>query len=202
MRFRNQIKRLRRRIKKKMFPRSQRKIYTKDMLGDRYAIGAHTYGKPSVMSWNEGTSLTIGKYCSISADVTIFLGGEHRIDWVSTYPFSALWEEAKLISGHPSAKGDVIIGNDVWIGYGVTLLSGVTIGDGAAIGACSVVTRDVPPYAITAGNPAQVIRYRFDEETVQKLLQIKWWDWPDEKVKQNVRLICSDSIHAFIKKFG
>jgi acetyltransferase-like isoleucine patch superfamily enzyme len=172
------------------------------MLEDRYTIGDHTYGKPSVMSWNEGTSLTIGKYCSISADVTIFLGGEHRIDWVSTYPFSALWEEAKSISGHPSTKGDVIIGNDVWIGYGATLLSGVTIGDGAAIGACSVVTRDVPPYAIAAGNPAQVIRYRFDEETVQKLLQIKWWDWPDEKVKQNVHLICSDSIHAFLKAFG
>ena len=132
----------------------------------------------------------------------IFLGSEHRIDWVSTYPFPFFWSEAKSITGHPSTKGDVVIGNDVWIGFGATILSGVTIGDGAAIGACSVVTRDVPPYAIAAGNPVQVIRYRFDEETIQKLLQIKWWDWSEEKVTENIHLICSDSIGAFVKTFG
>jgi len=202
MKFRNQIKRLRKRIKKKIFPHSKRSIYTQDILGDRYKIGAHTYGRPKVISWEEGTSLKIGKYCSIGPEVTIFLGSEHRTDWVSTYPFPFFWEEARSIPGHPSTKGDVIIGNDVWIGFGVSLLSGVTVGDGAAVGACSVVTRDVPPYAIAAGNPVQVIRYRFDEETIRKLLQIKWWDWPDEKVKENVRFICSDSMQSFITKFG
>jgi virginiamycin A acetyltransferase len=90
----------------------------------------------------------------------------------------------------------------VYIGYNVTILSGVAIGDGAAIGACSVVTKDVPPYAVVAGNPARVLRYRFDEEAIENLLKIKWWDWPDEKVKENIHLICSDSIDAFIKRFG
>jgi len=189
-------------FRRKLVSSSDRNIYTKDLLGDRYLIGDHTYGKPRVISWGEGTSLTIGKYCSISRNVTIFLGSEHRTDWVSTYPFPAIWEDAKSITGHPSTKGDVIIGNDVWIGYEVTILSGVHIGDGAAIGACSAIAKDVPPYAIVAGNPAQIIRYRFDEETIEKLLKIKWWDWPDEKVKENVHLICSDSIDTFIKKFG
>jgi acetyltransferase-like isoleucine patch superfamily enzyme len=199
--FRNRSKRFRNRIRK-LFSSPEEILYTKDVLGDRYTIGDHTYGTPRVMSWGEGTSLRIGKYCSIGTNVTIFLGSEHRTDWVSTYPFPFLWKEGSSISGHPSTRGDVVIGNDVWIGFGATILSGVTIGDGAAIGACSVVIRDVPPYAVAAGNPAQVIRHRFGEETIQKLLQIKWWDWPDEKVAENVYLICSDSIGTFIKKFG
>jgi len=202
MMLRNRIKRFRKRIKKKLFSSPEEILYTKDVLGDRYKIGDHTYGKPRVMSWGEGTSLRIGKYCSIGTNVTIFLGSEHRIDWVSTYPFPFLWEEARSIPGHPSTKGDVVIGNDVWIGFGTTILSGVTIGDGASIGACSVVTRDIPPYAIVAGNPSQVIRYRFGEEAIQKLLKIKWWDWPEKKVGENIHLICSNSIDAFINKFS
>lgn len=202
MKFLDRIRIFRKEVVKKLFSSSSPIIYTKDLLGDRYVIGDHTYGKPRVISWGEGTSLTIGKYCSIGTNVIIFLGSEHRIDWVSAYPFPFLWAEAKSIPGHPSTKGDVVIGNDVWIGFGVTILSGATIGDGAAIGACSVVTRDIPSYSVAAGNPAQVIRYRFDEETIRKLLQIKWWNWPDEKVRENIHLICSDSINAFTKKFG
>jgi acetyltransferase-like isoleucine patch superfamily enzyme len=202
MNFFKQISLFPKKIKKKLSSSSGRIVYTKDLLGDRYIIGDHTYGKPRVVSRGEGTSLMIGKYCSIATDVIIFLGSEHRTEWISTYPFPLLWNEAESIKGHPSTKGDVVIGNDVWIGFGATILSGVTIGDGAAIGACSVVTRNVPSYAIVGGNPAQVIRYRFDEETIQKLLRIKWWDWPDEKVKENVHLICSDLIYSFIEKFG
>ena len=119
----DRIKRLRNRLKKTLFRSQEEILYTKDLLGNRYHIGDHTYGKPRVISWNEGTSLKICKYCSISTHVVIFLGSEHRMDWVSTYPFSVLWKEARSITGHPTTKGDVIIGNDVWIGYGVTILS-------------------------------------------------------------------------------
>ena len=199
----DRIRLLRRKMSQKISPSPGNIIYTKDLLGERYSIGDHTYGKPRVVSWEkEGTSLRIGRYCSISTHVVIFLGSEHRTDWVSTYPFPSLWKEARSINGHPFSKGDVAIGNDVYIGYNVTILSGVTIGDGAAIGACSVVTRNIPPYAIVAGNPAQVIRYRFDDETIRKLLEIKWWNWPNDKVAENVHLICSDSVDVLINKFG
>jgi acetyltransferase-like isoleucine patch superfamily enzyme len=201
MKLADRIRFLRRRIGQKISLSRANLIYTKDLLGDRYTIGDHTYGKPRVVSRGEGTSLRIGKYCSISTHVIIFLGSEHRTDWISTYPFPFLWETARSIKGHPYSKGDVVIGNDVYIGYNVTILSGVTVGDGAVVGACSVLTADVPPYAIVAGNPARLIRYRFNEETIQKLLKIRWWDWPEERVKENIHLMCSDSIDEFIKKF-
>jgi acetyltransferase-like isoleucine patch superfamily enzyme len=202
VKFRRRTGLLSRRGMRRLFFSSEKVLYTKDLLGEQFAIGDHTYGKPRVISWDEGTTLTIGKYCSIGSNVTIFLGSEHRTDWISTYPFPFLWEDARGIKGHPATKGDVVIGNDVWIGYGTTILSGVEIGDGAAIGAGSVVIKSIPPYAITAGNPTRVIRYRFDEETIERLLKIKWWDWPDHQVRENVKLICSSSIEEFIKEFG
>lgn len=198
----DRIHRLRKRVRQKFFSSPTYSIYTKDLLGDQYEIGEYTYGKPEVVSWGKEATLKIGKYCSISRDVVIFPGSEHRTDWISTYPFPIFLEEGRSIQGHPSTKGDVIIGNDVWIGFNVIIISGVMIGDGAAIGTGSVVSKDVPPYAIVSGNPARIVRYRFHEEAVQKLLQIRWWDWPDEKVKGNIHLICSDSIDVFIRKFG
>lgn len=202
MRRMTRFKLFRNRVRKKLFRLPEEPLYTIDFLGDRFQIGEHTYGKPKVVSRGEGATLRIGKYCSIATGVTIFLGSEHRVDWISTYPFTFLWEEAKSIQGHPATKGDVVVGNDVWIGYGTTLLSGVTVGDGAVIGACSLVIKDVPPYAIVAGNPTQTIKYRFDEETIKKLLKIKWWNWPDQRVRENIQYICSPSIDEFIKRFG
>jgi len=108
--------------------------------------------------------------------------------------------EFKEIRGHPSTKGDVTIGNDVWVGINTLVLSGVSIGDGAVIGASSVVANDVPPYTVVAGNPARLIRRRFDDETIKKLLEMKWWNWDIQKIKDNMPLLRSNHIAEFIEK--
>lgn len=150
-------------------------------------VGNFTYGHDSieVMSWGEGAEIVIGRYCSISQNVRIFLGGNHKSDWTSTYPFGHINEdvlgEIKL-PGHPATNGDVTIGHDVWIGFGVTIMSGVTIGSGAIIAANSHVVKNIPEYEIWGGNPARLIRRRFDLDVIEKLLQISWWDYPVEKV--------------------
>lgn len=164
----------------------------------KYVVGDYTYGMPAVRSWGEEAMLHIGKFCSIADQVTVFLGGEHRVDWVTTYPFSALLPEYAHIEGHPRSKGDVHIGNDVWIGHGVMILSGVHIGDGAVIAAKAVVTRDVPPYAVVAGNPAAVVKNRFDLETVTRLLTICWWDWELSHIEGAIPLLLSGDMEAFL----
>ena len=114
----------------------------------------------------------------------------HRTDWVSTFPF---YYQANIFkaSKNPYEKaGDTIIGNDVWIGTEAMIMSGVTIGSGAVISARAVVSKDVPPYAIVAGNPALIVKYRFTEEKIEKLLNTKWWDWKEEKVKENMEWLC------------
>lgn len=171
------------------------------MLAERYPefdIGVGSYGDIEVHRFGEATTLTIGKYCSLADGVQIMLGGGHRTEWVTTYPFSALDAQHKIISGHPVSKGSVVIGNDVWIGREAMILSGVMIGDGAVVGARSVVARDVPPYAIIAGNPAQVIRFRFSENQRAALKRIAWWDWPRERIDAAMPMLLNDDIDAFI----
>lgn len=146
------------------------------------SIGDYTYGKPKVY-FSHYADLKIGRFCSIAENVTVFLGGEHRVDWLSTYPFFK-FGLGPTISGHPKTKGNVIIGNDVWIGYGVIIMSGVTIGNGAVIGAGSVVRTDLPDYSISYGNPAEVKRYRFSQIEIDFLNKIEWWNWSEEKIKQ------------------
>jgi acetyltransferase-like isoleucine patch superfamily enzyme len=179
------------------------RFYTRDILiGDNYRIGEYTYGRPQVIAFTKNTRLVIGKFCSIAANVKIVLGADHRLDWVSTYPFPALgkiWPEAIGIEGHPASKGDVVVGNDVWIAEGAVILSGVKVGDGAVIGSQSVVSKDVAPYAVVSGNPARLVKMRFDENTIKTLLRIQWWDWPVEKIKRHVHLICSPNLSEFLQ---
>ena len=163
---------------------------------NRIQVGEFTYGHDSiqVMSWGEETKLIIGKYCSIAQNVRVFLGGNHNSDWVSTYPFGHINQEILgdvKLPGHPSTHGNVVIGNDVWIGYGSTLMSGIKIGSGAIIAANSHVVKDVPEYEVWGGNPAKLIRARFETQFIRVLLGIKWWDYPVGKVVQIRHLLNS-----------
>lgn len=164
-----------------------------------YEFGHNTYGLPEIFSWNEGATLKVGAFCSIAGGVKIFLGGEHRPDWITTFPFNVKWQEAKHIKGHPKSKGDIIIGNDVWIAADAIIMSGVTIGDGAVIGAAAVVAKDVPPYAIVVGNPGRIAKYRFSEQQIEQLLNIKWWHWSDDKIKRALPLMLDSNIDRFIE---
>ena len=163
-----------------------------------YQVGLGTYGIPVVHDWDEGTILRVGSYCSIADNVRIFLGGQHRIDWVSSYPFPAYLPEAEHIENFGGSRGDVVIGSDVWLCSNCTILSGVTIGHGAVIASGALVARDVPPYAVMAGNPAQQVRWRFDEETRTALLQSAWWEWPESEIRQIVDKLCSNDLAGFI----
>jgi len=148
-----------------------------------------------------GDKLIIGKFCSIASDVKFIMnGGNHRTDWLTNYPFPIFqhgWEIA-MPEEWPN-KGDTIIGNDVWLGYNATIMPGIKVGDGAIIATNSVVTKDVPPYAVVGGNPATIIRKRFDDETINKLLEVRWWDWDIEKITANLKIICSGDIDGLLK---
>lgn len=164
-----------------------------------YELGKGTYGFPHVLDWHQGTTLKIGNYCSIARNVEIFLGGSHRMDWASTFPFVKFYPELNhLVQEFGLTNGDVIIGNDVWLGRDCKIMSGVTIGDGAVVAAGAIVTENIPPYAIVGGIPAKVIRYRFDEDTIHALLDSKWWDWPEAEIRKITPMLCTTDLSNLI----
>ncbi|PTT97863.1 acetyltransferase [Pseudomonas sp. HMWF031] len=163
----------------------------------KYSFGIGTYGGLKVHDWDEGTTLRVGAYTSIAGNVEVYLGGHHRTDWLSCYPLPAKVESVAKITDFGGSKGDVSIGNDCWICSHAIILSGVTIGNGAVVAAGSVVTKDVAPYEIVAGNPARHIRWRFDEPARLLLEQSAWWDWPEVEVRAIAHLLCSSDINLF-----
>ena len=160
----------------------------------------------NIISWSDQYQIRLGKYNSIGRDCNFFLHANHRVDWITTS--SQLWgpvdqetSDLHMKMGHPSCKGDIIIENDVWIGANSTIMSGVRIGNGCVVGAGSTVTKDIPPYSIVAGNPAKIVKKRFTEDQIEKLLEISWWEWEEQKIKDSAMILWSNGIDGFINLF-
>lgn len=204
-------------MQNKIYPRSHdtQIVYLKSVVNDpNIEIGEYTiyndfvndprdFEKNNVLYHYpvNGDKLKIGKFCSIACGTKfLFTSANHALGSLSTYTFPIFFEEwgldPKNIRSAWDNKGDIVIGNDVWIGYEAVILSGVTIGDGAIIGTRAVVTKDVPPYTIVGGVPAKPIRRRFDDNTVEELLKLRWWDWDKEKISRNLSAIQSGNIAA------
>lgn len=175
--------------------------YSRIYDADKIEIGDFTYGLPIVRSWGEDARLKIGKFCSIGENVKIYLGGNHRTEWITTYPFNVLLNaHYPGIDGECAAtKGDVVIGNDVWICDNVTILSGVTIGDGAVLANGAIVTKNVRPYAKVGGVPAELIEYRTAAHNLKNIRNITWWDLPLETLAEVIPFLCDTDVDRLIE---
>jgi virginiamycin A acetyltransferase len=188
-----------------------KEIYVKPTLKNpNIIVGDFTYIADSefeshvthLYPWNND-KLVIGKFCQIAAGVEFVMNGaNHQMNAVSTFPFYTLagWDMKAPAPEDMPLKGDTVIGNDVWIGQNATILPGVHIGDGAIIGANSVVGSDVEPYTIVAGNPAQFIRNRFDDELTNLMLEWRWWDKPIEEINSLIPILTSSDLTEVKKK--
>lgn len=200
---------------KKIYPRTgdTQTVYLKSVITDSgIQVGDYTmyndfvhdprdFQKNNVLYYYpiNGNHLKIGKFCSIACGAKfLFTSANHAMRSLSTYPFLIFFEQwgldVKKITNAWDNKGDIVIGNDVWIGFEAVILSGVTIGDGAIIGTRAVVTKDVPPYTIVGGIPAKQIRKRFSDDVISELLKLQWWNWSENRVKQNIDSIQSGRI--------
>lgn len=145
-----------------------------------------------------GDRLIIGKFCALARGITFIMNGaNHKLSGFSTYPFQIFgngWEKVTPQMGELPYKGDTVVGNDVWIGYEAVIMQGVKIGDGAIIAAKSVVVNDISPYTIVGGNPAKPIRQRFEDDVIQALLEVAWWNWDIEKITRNLEKIVAADI--------
>lgn len=187
-------------LRRRFNPDNQARLYLANLIArhpGQIIVGRYTYGRPKVRFAGSGARLIIGRYGSVGDGVEILLGGNHRTEWATTYPFHdypRLWPEAKGHPGNQVSRGDVIIGHDVWLGSQALILSGVRIGHGAVIGARAVVTKDVPPYGVVAGNPARLLRHRLSEERIVTLLASQWWAWPEAEIRRLIPVLMSDRI--------
>ncbi len=190
---------------------SDRVVFLKPLIkGSMVEVGDYTYyddpAAPETFQEDNilyhfdfvGDRLVIGKFCALASGTTFIMNGaNHRMSGPSTFPFpifGGAWAEHMDLLADLPIKGDTIVGHDVWFGYQSTIMPGVNIGHGSIIASKSVVTKDVPPYAIVGGNPATIVGYRFDEDTIKRLLDIAWWDWSMEKITANIRAIMAGEI--------
>jgi len=162
--------------------------------GKEIVWGRYSYGEVI----NDGAVSFVGSFCSVARGVRACSYFGHRQDWVTTYPFKQVWNIPDAPDPIVPINERVIIGNDVWIGAYSVLLGGCMINDGAIIGSFSVVHGEIPPYSVAVGNPCKVIRKRFSDETISKLLEIQWWNWSEEKIKKYIPLLSSDRMDEFI----
>lgn len=181
----------------KRFSKPQRSAKSFNKKYPNYAMGINCYGVPIIKHAHPDAKLSIGNYCSIASNVEIYLGGNHRADWITSYPFPHFFPEASHINDYEVTNGNVEIGSDVWLCQNSTILSGLSIGHGAIVANGAIVTKDVAAYEIVGGNPAKHIRWRFDEKTREILLQSAWWNWPEQELLKIVDLLCSDNIAQF-----
>lgn len=203
----------------KIYPRSNdyQTIYLKNVITrDNIKVGDYTiyndlYNDPRDFEKNNvlyqypinNDKLIIGKFCSIACKAKFLMtSGNHTMQSLSTYTFPIFYEEWGLDISHITdawdSKGDIVIGNDVWIGYDAIIMSGVKIGDGAIIGTRAIVTNDVSPYTIVGGITAKIIKKRFNDDIILKLLKVKWWNWPYEKIQANIKHIQSGNIDKLV----
>jgi acetyltransferase-like isoleucine patch superfamily enzyme len=166
-------------------------------------IGRHSFYEDGcqILRWADDVWVDVGHFCSIAREVLFILGGEHDHHNVTSFPLRRRLGLATTKRDMVDIRGKhILVGNDVWIGARATLLNGVVVGDGAVIGAGTVVTSSVPPYAVVVGNPPRIVHYRFSPEQIEALLEIRWWDWPDDKIASFSRLLTSHNIDKFIRK--
>lgn len=168
-----------------------------------YDIGDYTYGEPKILWEHQNALLRIGKFCSFGENVTIYLGGNHNSRNITTYPFAILrrpWAIKKdNYNNVASTNGNVTIGADVWVADNVVILSGVTIGHGAVIGNGAIVSKSVPPYCVAVGNPANVVRKRFDDNIITQLLKIEWWHYNKTVITKLIPYLLKEDVEGFIK---
>ena len=188
----------------------KKSFFLNDFLKDQIKLG-HTiigkwsYGNPAIYRWDD-SKLKVGNFCSFGPDVKIYMGGNHRSDWITTSPlptqeFSNYFTNASTIKNFTKENKDLEIGSDVWVGGHSIILSGIKIGHGCVIGAGSVVRESLDPYSIVIGNPARTIKKRFSEQVIEKLIQCSWWDLDDHKINLLAPFLLSENFDLFFEKF-